>query len=429
MLGELALGDVDLAAPAERRARRRPNRCRRRACAPPPGAACRRRKRPRLPDGVKTTSVGHGLRIATAVDPVAARAAAAPRPAARGSVARRPSAWRLAERLEPAPAVAVVAHQHVGAHDRGHLLGVQRVHDRRGHAGADRHGEEGGVEGVPVGQAEADVGGAAGGVDLELLAQPPDQAERRAAGLAERADRHDQRIDHDVGARDAVVGGALDDLLRDLEAHVRVLGDAGLVVRDRDHRGAVLLDQRQHRLEPLVLAGHRVDQRLALVDREPGLERLDDRGVDRQRHVGQRLHQLDRLGQDLGLVGERDAGIDVEHVGAGRDLGQRIGLDGRLKSPAAISAASLLRPVGLIRSPMMQNGRSKPITTSLLAELTTVSVIRALPRRRVDGRCSHQRPQTLLRIIGIDAWPQRHRPRPRDRRRTSPATTRRHSPR
>jgi hypothetical protein len=61
-------------------------------------------------------------------------------------------------------------------------------------------------------------------------------------------------------------------------------------------------------------------------------------------------------------------------VGAGLDLGQRVAST-RLKSPAAISAASILRPVGLMRSPMMQNGRSKPITTSLVAELTTVSVM------------------------------------------------------
>src|SRR5882757_2937825 len=46
----------------------------------------------------------------------------------------------------------------------------------------------------------------------------------------------------------------------------------------------------------------------------------------------------------------------------------------RSKLPAAISAASSLRPVGLIRSPMMTNGRSNPMTTSWVAELTTVSV-------------------------------------------------------
>ena len=39
----------------------------------------------------------------------------------------------------------------------------------------------------------------------------------------------------------------------------------------------------------------------------------------------------------------------------------------RLKSPAFISSARSLRPVGLIRSPMITNGRSKPMTTSRVA--------------------------------------------------------------
>ena len=37
------------------------------------------------------------------------------------------------------------------------------------------------------------------------------------------------------------------------------------------------------------------------------------------------------------------------------------------KLPAAISAARALRPVGLMRSPITTNGRSKPITTSFVA--------------------------------------------------------------
>ena len=171
----------------------------------------------------------------------------------------------------------------------------------------DRHRQEGRVDALAVRQPEADVRGAAGRVDLELLAQPADEREDLLAGLRQRADRHDQRVDDDVRARDAVVGGPLDDPLGDREPDVRVLADAGVVVADRHDRGAVLADERQDALEALLLAGHRVDQRLALVDREPRLERLDDRRVDRQRQVGQGLDELDRLGQDRRLVGERDA--------------------------------------------------------------------------------------------------------------------------
>ncbi len=74
-----------------------------------------------------------------------------------------------------------------------------------------------------------------------------------------------------------MVGGSLDDPLRDGEPDVRIHADPGVVVADRHDRGAVLADERQDALQALFLAGHRVEQRLALVDGEPGLKRLDDR--------------------------------------------------------------------------------------------------------------------------------------------------------
>ena len=78
-------------------------------------------------------------------------------------------------------------------------------------------------------------------------------------------------------------------------------------------------------------------QRLALVDGEPGLERLDDRRIDRQRQVGQALDELDGPGEDRRLVAQRDPGVDVEHVGAGLDLGEDVALD-----PAEVAGLHLL---------------------------------------------------------------------------------------
>ena len=235
---------------------------------------------------------------------------------------------RVAVAGDPRGAVLVVPVHHVGGPDRLAHLVVQRARDRGGQAGRDRHRQEGRVQRRAVRQAEADVRGAAGRVDAELVLQPAHEPEHLPPGRAHRADRHHERVDDDVLLRDAVVGRARDDLLRDREAHVGILGDARLVVRDRDDRGAVLRDERQHALHLLVLARDGVDERLALVDREPGLERLDDRRVDRERHVGDRLHELDRLPQDRGLVGERDAGVDVEHLRARLDLRDRVGDDG-----------------------------------------------------------------------------------------------------
>jgi hypothetical protein len=121
-----------------------------------------------------------------------------------------------------------------------------RVHDRAGHAGGIGHRQEGVVDAVPVGQAEGDVGRAAGGVDAQFLAQATHQREHLMAGGRHRADRHDQRIDDDVMGGNAEIGGALDDLLRHREAHVGVFRDAGVVVGDGDDRDVVLLDQRQN---------------------------------------------------------------------------------------------------------------------------------------------------------------------------------------
>ena len=79
------------------------------------------------------------------------------------------------------------------------------------------------------------------------------------------------------------------------------------------------------------------------------------------------------------------------------------------KSPAAISAASFLRPVGLMRSPMMQNGRSKPMTTVLVAELTTVSVMPLHPppassARDAPGRRPASTPDSWIISDTNSSW-------------------------
>ena len=101
-------------------------------------------------------------------------------------------------------------------------------------------------------------------------------------------------------------------------------------VAARRPRGVVSPAQTQDALEAFFFAGDRIDQRLTLVDGKPGFERLDDGAVDRKWHRHGVLHQLDAFGEDLRLVGERDAGIDVEHLRAGLDLRQGIGDDARI---------------------------------------------------------------------------------------------------
>ncbi len=150
------------------------------------------------------------------------------------------------------------------------------------------------------------------------------EEERDSARLC--ADRHRERIDQHILGWDAVVAGTRDDLLCDLQTALRLHRDL-VVVREPDHRCAMLRDDREDRLEPLVLAGDGVDERLPLVSAEPGFERLDHGRVDAERHVAQALHQGDCIPHQLDLVGERVADVDVEHVGAARELLRDVDLD------------------------------------------------------------------------------------------------------
>ena len=115
-----------------------------------------------------------------------------------------------------------------------------------------------------------------------------------------------------VLARDDVVDAA-----RDLELAFRVLRHPLLVDGERDHRRAVLRDQRHHGVHPgpSVLEVDRVDQRAAGI----GLERLLDHrgfgGVDHQRRLDrerQLLHQASHLLRLVGALGQGCA--DVERV-------------------------------------------------------------------------------------------------------------------
>jgi hypothetical protein len=79
-------------------------------------------------------------------------------------------------------------------------------------------------------------------------------------------------------------------------------------------------DDRQDRLEPLVLAGDRVDQCLAVVRLEARFQRLDDGRVDHQRQVRLVLDQADSAAHQVDLVRQGVAHVDVQHGGAARDL-------------------------------------------------------------------------------------------------------------
>ena len=189
-----------------------------------------------------------------------------------------------------------------------------------------RDREEGSAERVATGKTEGRVRRTARRIDAELVAQEVQRLEEERHGARLCAHGHRERVDEHVLGRDAVVAGDGDDLLRHLEPAFRLHRDV-LGVREPDHGGTVPRHDRKDRLEPLVLAGDRVDEGLALVHGEPRLERLDDRGVDAERQLREPLHERDRLPHQPDLVCERVADVHVEHVGAALDLLRDVGLE------------------------------------------------------------------------------------------------------
>ena len=226
--------------------------------------------------------------------------------------------------LDPCHAVFVVAHEEVAGEDGQAALLVQGVGDDGGDARSHRHGEEGRVQLGPAGKAEGDVAGPAYGVDPQLL---PDQA-KGLKDLPTRAGsrpfREHKGIDEHVLGRDTVVPGPVHDLPGHSQSGQGVPGDPSPVHGQADDGGSVLLHQRKDVLQPLLLPRYRVHQGLSPIDLQAPGQGLHHRGIDGEGNVGDGLHQLHRSGQEGRLIHHGDPGVHVQHVSAGRHLGQGI---------------------------------------------------------------------------------------------------------
>ncbi len=162
----------------------------------------------------------------------------------------------------------------------------------------------------------------------ELGADRGDRIERRdpeaAVVLVAGADREGQGVDQKVRAWQAVaVAGEVDQAAGDLELASHVLGHAGLVDRQRDHAGAELARE-LHALRGRLLAVLEVDRvqdRLAAIELERGLEHRQLGRIEHQRAVDGAAQARDDLGHVAALVATDVGGADVERVRALLGLG------------------------------------------------------------------------------------------------------------
>ena len=236
MLRVLALGDLDLAASADPAAPadRVEVDTQRRAAS---STVVPRSKRPRLPDGVKTTSAS--------LEVMRSPSSSVPRDR-RGARLQRPPVASLRIGAIHSAQCASLPMSTSAAFTAWSISGWSGLVIAEVRPEAMAIGRKAAFSAGAVREPEADVRGAARRVDAELLPQTSHDAEHLSPGVPERADRHDERVDDDVLFRDAVVGGTRDDRSRHLEADVGVVRDARLVVRDRDDCRAVLRDERKH---------------------------------------------------------------------------------------------------------------------------------------------------------------------------------------
>src|SRR5207253_792940 len=201
------------------------------------------------------------------------------------------------------------------------------IHDRGGETGSDCHAQEGGADALARRETKAHVGSAAGGIHLQLGLEALQQMHDLAARLVDGADRHDERIDHNVARRNAVISGTAVIDCTSCTALARIAGSSA--------------------------------------------------------------SGMPALTSSMWAPAATCASASAST---------------RLKLPAAISAARILRPVGLIRSPIMTKGRSRPSTTSRVAELMTVSVMGEISMRcatkALEGGALALRPHGTSGVAG-----------------------------
>ena len=213
--------------------------------------------------------------------------------------------------------------------DAVHRHDAGRVHDGRVEADLAALVEEHAVEHVARRGLEAEGhvrepehGGRAGELGLDA-ADRLDRLDGVAPEvLGARAEREGERVEEQVGGRDAVpLGGEVVDAAADPHLPLHVAGLALLVDREADHRRAVLCGEAEHPVESaaLVLAlleVRGVEDGLAAEELEAGLHHLGLGGVEHEGECGLRGEAARDLAHVLDAVATDVVDADVEHVGA-----------------------------------------------------------------------------------------------------------------
>ena len=199
-----------------------------------------------------------------------------------------------------------------------HLGGA---HDRARQAGGHRHRQERGVEHVPLRQPERDVGRAQAHVHAERVADQADRLQRRRDRLGVGADGHRQRVDDRrprAGSR-----GRRPPTRSWSRSPAAAAASRGCRSRRWPGRSPPRRGAPPAAGSPRAARPRRSPSSPAPCPRRRRARPPAPRSPTSRCRSGRRpspASVCSIVGQQLGLVDQRDAGVDVEHVGAGLDL-------------------------------------------------------------------------------------------------------------
>ena len=159
---------------------------------------------------------------------------------------------------------------------------------------------------------------------MQLVPHPPDRLQRRLRRGAVGGNRHGESVDHDILRRNAVFFRRGVDFARDTDASVRIRGNPALVDGKADQDAAILLHERQDRLDLILFPVHGIDHRFAVVASQRALQRLRIRRVDLQRQRRDALQLRNHVLHHRRLINLRQPDIDIQDVRAGVLLLERL---------------------------------------------------------------------------------------------------------
>ena len=223
---------------------------------------------------------------------------------------------RAALRIEPCKrTIAQVCAAH------GRHIGID---DTRIQPGLKRHGIKGGVNYLPVWQAEGNIGHAEHRFHAQFPLDQAHRLKRCVRRLCIRADGHSQSVNDDIFFFNPILLRFRYDPPCNLKPTFRRGRNAGFIERQRDDHAAVFLRQGKNLVHHLLLPADGVHHRLAVIEAQGVLHHHRIGSVDLERKRRHALKRLHGPAHHRPLVNTGQADVNIQNMRAARLLLNRL---------------------------------------------------------------------------------------------------------